>query len=54
MEEVLRDTNPRVPVLGPAKPLLVDHRYTGLSLAGRDCMTYKASDLLRRLMLPGY
>ena len=26
VEAVLHDPNPQIPVLGPAKPLLVDHR----------------------------
>ena len=48
VEAVLRDTNPRIPVLGPAKPLLVDHRVLGV-LSGQSKDRFVNRYLARRL-----
>ena len=48
IEGILRDTNPQVPVLGSAKPLLVDHRILGM-LSGGDRHRFVNRYLSRKL-----
>ena len=48
IESILHDTNPEIPVLGPAKPLLVDHRVLGM-LSGRDRTRFVNRYLARKL-----
>ena len=48
VEGVIKDANPEVPLLGPAKPLLVDHKILGM-LSGRDKNRFVNRYLARRL-----